>query len=539
MLIFDLTTATSTPSAQFALDWPSHRAFPSFPEAAQSIDAADLTALTGEEQCLLSSLQGLVNRKQPRLYLYWNDDGDGNNRLWLEGIRHHLKVTDWSANPFRLLEKYRSEIKGAILYDMNVRDTTNLASTLAGLQESVVATADLAHAHTLPIVQDLRGKFKNKLEVYSYGLEKVYPKSTKRLIAAIAPRAGKTKPNAVFRDYIVATAAPCIWLDPDDADEVRLLRRILKTFETNAAYLGWFPHGHEMTGVTEVSQHKMHVVAIDFLYNSSLLGGLKRQFPIRTSSADRAAQASLNRNAPGKRIENKVYVSFTWSEGDNIQYCQRRMRFLWNDPNRGTVPMGWTITPLLVDIAPNILNYFQITATANDALVIGPSGAGYTNPVNWPPNDYKLFLDQTARYMQEAGTGNVIWVYNRINGKPIPISKDMISAYRKAMGPDLLGIAVDEQENSRIKYRAKVTGDLAITGLLQIDGVDVGLRRLKKVSESHFDGTTPLFVTCSVTAWNATVSDINRLAQRLGGEFEVVRPDVQFEMIRRQHARRG
>lgn len=43
---------------------------PAFP-GADFLEAADLTALAGDEQCLLVSLQGQVNRKQPRLYFYW------------------------------------------------------------------------------------------------------------------------------------------------------------------------------------------------------------------------------------------------------------------------------------------------------------------------------------------------------------------------------------------------------------------------------------------------------------------------------------
>lgn len=514
-------------SSAYALDWPSERAFPVFPDAAQSIDAADITKLTGEEKALLTSLQGVINCRQPRLYLYWDDDGI--NKAWLEAIRQHVEIIDWSGTPLRLLDNYRAEFRGAIVYDMEVPDTINLATTLAGARDSVIASAGLAQSHGLPVIQNLQGMFKSKLEVYSYGLQNVYPHLTKRLVTAISPKAGKNAVNAILRDYIVATAAPCIWLDPENPDELPLLRKILKGCAANSAYLGWFPHGHEMTGVTEASRCSVYVVASDFLFNGSLTSGLKKLFPM----VKKPRALPGNKHALSTPLEKKIYISLTWSEGDNIQYCQRHLRHLWNDPNRGKVPMGWTITPLLADIAPNILNHFQNTATENDALVVGPSGAGYTNPVDWPSQDREIFLDQTRRYSKETGIESTMWVYNRINGKPVPISPDLAWAYKRAMGLELLGISVDAHRMEKNPYSVKHIEGLAVAGLLQVDNLGEGFAALEKISKTHFDGKQPLFVACSLTAWNFSVGDVVGMVQRLGGEFEVVRPDEQFEMVRK------
>ena len=56
----------------FSLEWLDNRALPIFPDVGTAIDAADITKLTGEEQGLLVTLQGIVNRENPRIYLYWN-----------------------------------------------------------------------------------------------------------------------------------------------------------------------------------------------------------------------------------------------------------------------------------------------------------------------------------------------------------------------------------------------------------------------------------------------------------------------------------
>src|ERR1700744_3967988 len=56
---------------------------PTFPRA-NFLEAADLTALNGDEQCLLVSLQGQVNRKQPRLYFFMSSDGS--DQVWLNTL---------------------------------------------------------------------------------------------------------------------------------------------------------------------------------------------------------------------------------------------------------------------------------------------------------------------------------------------------------------------------------------------------------------------------------------------------------------------
>ncbi|MGH7989921.1 MAG: hypothetical protein ACREDS_07030, partial [Limisphaerales bacterium] len=37
-------------------------------------------------------------------------------------------------------------------------------------------------------------------------------------------------------------------------------------------------------------------------------------------------------------------MTFTWSNGDNIQFDQNAIYLLWKDPARGTVPVGTTLS---------------------------------------------------------------------------------------------------------------------------------------------------------------------------------------------------
>src|SRR5260370_8283370 len=104
---------------------------------------------------------------------------------------------------------------------------------------------------------------------------------------------------------------------------------------------------------------------------------------------------------PAADAEPKVYVSFTISDGDNLQYSQHRMLKTWRDPARGSLPIGWTISPVLQQAAPAMAAYYGNRDPANDELIAGPSGAGYMFPSRWPAEQLPAFLQRTGALMQE------------------------------------------------------------------------------------------------------------------------------------------
>jgi dihydrodipicolinate synthase/N-acetylneuraminate lyase len=641
---FSLTQQDFHADSQFY--WPPDRALPVFPEAFH-LDAADLTALDGDQQGLLVSLEGIVNRKRPRLYFYWGTDPS--NLEWLKSIEVPYTIT---TDPWSLLAHYRQEISGAIVYDPNVPDTINLATTLAGVHGAVIATADLATQYHLPIVEDLRGRFANKLAVYQYALSNVWPHLTKRLVTAIGPSstqatagvqwtillevtqpvtdasnkatytvdlssflgkgsvyvryqdaysntgwgpsvsqvtvtangstiasfqpgtsaelpflfdadssqiasggwrfadgtnyfiykftppagttsltlstlmwnqylitATNTAPsyqvaNPLFRDYIVATSAPVFWLDPDVTEEAALFAQILQTVDPDTPYLGWFPNGDEMTGVTLCAQHATVVVAADDFYNASVLSGV------------RAPVKSFQPRVPVPQLANKIYLSLTLVEGDNIQYDQHRMRQMWDDPTRGQVPLGWSVSVLLYDIAPAMLNYFQKTQTINDLLVAGPSGAGYTYPVMWPAAALPKYMQRSGAYMERTGM-RTLFAYNRDNSTDVPLSNELVAQYKAGI-PGLEGIVYNYESASQIS----LIDGLPVAILLGVNDAPSGITELATIAAS-WNGTAPLFVAAGLESWNMMPSDAKTLVDSLDSQFEVVRPDVFFKLFLR------
>jgi hypothetical protein len=98
----------------------------------------------------VASLQGIVNRQEPRLYAYLVGEETGRfDRFWLAEMRkpqgflagHTVKPIEDVAG---LVAAFRSTIKGVVVYDEKVPATSNVASTAAGVEDLVCVRYDPA-----------------------------------------------------------------------------------------------------------------------------------------------------------------------------------------------------------------------------------------------------------------------------------------------------------------------------------------------------------------------------------------------------------
>lgn len=80
-----------------------------------------------------------MNRSEPRIYLIENQE-EG-RFAWLNDLDVPYKVHD---DYWNIFAAYKQEVKGIIVYDPQVPDTINVATTLAGLKDAVVASPELA-----------------------------------------------------------------------------------------------------------------------------------------------------------------------------------------------------------------------------------------------------------------------------------------------------------------------------------------------------------------------------------------------------------
>ncbi len=448
------------------LSWPAGQQFPSFASIGP-LDVIDLTALAADRQTLAVTLEGLVNRQRPRIYC---EDGGGEGKtFWLDRIdTPKTTVTD----PLALVAKYRAEIAGIVVYDSAQADTLNLATVIAGQNGGVVASPALAPTlmaapYSLPLIADLRtNHFASNVDVYQYELDHWSANATHRLIVGLNPGIA-----ANLRDYAVATKAMMVWLDPRNATEATLLSKFLALLPPSSPYLGWWVD--EPTGVHAASTQGVPTFAADWSSNLTVLGGTPR-----------GSAPTPPRPAPPP-LENKIYVAIIMSDGDNVQEDQHLVPIKWADAHRGQVPIGWTIDPALVDVAPVILRYFQSTATPADVLVSGPSGLGYTYPAAWNATDFDGFTKITSGYMSAAKL-DVITVWN--NG--VDLSAQNGHSYVANL-PGLAGLTIQDESQPQqfldgTLPLVKLATSYAANEAALESGIDAQL--------SGWSGAAPLFI---------------------------------------------
>ena len=343
-----------------AVKWPAEQLLPSFSKPASPQDLISIppegTDQPAADAVLFSSLKGLINRTKPRI---WTAEGTGTDKFkWLADLG--LSYTEIS-DPWTLFTKYHREIKGLVVYDDAQPDTINLASTIAGQRNALVVAPQsvamlTAAPYNFPILVDLRGKFADKLSVYQYLYDNYWTGATHRVLVGLNPT---TLPGAL-REYAIAVNSAVVWLDPRKPDQKALLDRFLSTMAPGTLFMGWWPE--EGTGVTAASSYGVVTCASDWCTNLSNFSGTSRKVAVKGTPKDMP------------QIENKIYLAFIMSDGDNLQYQEHHLRDIWNDPARGTVPMGWTMSPMMLDAMPGVLNYYYKTATPNDCLLCGLYG---------------------------------------------------------------------------------------------------------------------------------------------------------------------
>jgi hypothetical protein len=123
----------------------------------------------------LTTLQGIVNRDQPRLYLYHDHqrlETPGVDAFWLNRYREEDQPYGWLAqteiielaNLTELLDIFADDLEGLVLWDPAIPATLNVATTIAGVEDLAVlrAGSDLVPEVTasLPVQESLVDLFK-------------------------------------------------------------------------------------------------------------------------------------------------------------------------------------------------------------------------------------------------------------------------------------------------------------------------------------------------------------------------------------------
>ena len=531
--------------------------WPTF-QSPDHLDVYDIRGASQDTQLAITTMTGIINRQKPQVYLLSSADA----AFWLQQvfsqIPQDVSPAIGNAALDAMLNKYASSIKGMIIYDPNSMDSVNIATMLAGQRDGIVVSPALASTlqkppHQLPVIADLGiYQWKNRIQAYTWAERNLLKTSSTTLIAGLDP-----KISGALRSFLVATRTFIYWLDaskciPDIFNgwisECGLMQRIFSTFPAGTIHLGWFID--EPNGVNLTSQASMPVLASDFFENlevwtsvqnaqasnvgtglaSSVSSGLGQAGASVTasSSALGSITSAVAEPAPtsASYVQNvavstpKAYVSFTISDGDNLQYDQHRMAALWKDSVRGSIPIGWTISPSLVQTAPSLAAYYISTASPNDELLAGPSGAGYMYPSQWPQAQLPAFLKTTGELMQ-AMKLSIIQVLDSGSSQAF-VNPGLQTTYVDVLAPYGVKGILSGSGQTQSSWK-KISGVPVLQNLGLADSVSKTVSLIKNASAQYLN--------VYVMAWTMTPSDLQQVVQQLGNQYQIVKPSTLLGMI--------
>ena len=494
--------------------WPKGQALPSFGTPADTLDAMELyfNESTFEERLAAACVQGIVNRTEPRLFMIVEDDP------WAADLGLNVSVfPEWTD----AIIKYRAEFDGLVVFDPDIPDTANVATTIAGIKNGIAVSPELADLlaaapFDLDILVDLRDEdaITDKLSAYRFLYENYWDQCTRRVITGLYP-----KDHTQWRDFAVAVKSVVVWLDPAVPEENEVIRLFFEdSTPIDTYYTGWWPN--EGAGVGLASTYGVSTIASDFYINYTVFSGMSREITVPA--------------VPAKpELENgKIYVSLILSDGDNTQYVQHFMRGdrIWGDRRRGEIPIGYTNTPAMLDAGPQLLNYYYQTATENDMLICGPSGLGYTTTAHWRDKTFaQQYAEITNSYFERTGF-NFITFWRGATAQKLNWFADKC--------PSLLGSTVQDWWGPRIRFTKSNVPNVFFGSHDYLDrdymSYDQGTRNFKeqltKVANNEKKSNVPQFQAAQAKAWDTTVSDLAQLAEELQEEF----PD-RFVFVRPDH----
>ena len=407
-----------------ALRWPASRVFPRF----QTIHRLWVLPATGVTDpatvAALASLEGNLNRPRPRLYV----EHSAGDAFWaqnaLPGVTRRTLAVPASRNAAcgraplaavagvryicAVLRRFPTAVRGLVIYDPAVPASLNVATTVAGVERGMLVTPQLAATFEgapfhLKVLRDLSGMhWASRVQAYDWAMRHLWAHTQHRLLFSLSPGIAGN-----LREYAVATRGFVFWLHPRQPTQRTLLKRILKSAPRDTPVLGWWTN--EPAGVGLASRYHHFTVATDFCDNLSVFGA----FP---------QVQQLRQTVPPKlpKLANRLYVSVEFSDGDNLQFDQHRLRQLWASPGRRQAPAAYTIQPWAAQAAPTILRYYYRTATSANLFVSGPSGPGYFYPSDWGGGLSRLLALGKPLLHRTDIRYDEVWNYGPPSGGALP-----------------------------------------------------------------------------------------------------------------------
>lgn len=503
---------------------------PKMPPPAKHLYVADIQKLAPDRKLLLLSLQGLVNRKQPRIYLIQGDD----DVFWVKWMQQdgHTSAPIAVANPMSLVAIFRKEIRGAVVPDPKIYVSPDIAADISSVDDLVIATPSLASELRLPIKSDLRGRFKDDPAALRFLRTNLMPHMNRYLAMVLDPAILDT--GAV--DQIIAAKGIVFWITgaqaqnqpgADGPAEQREVEAILADMPLGAVVRGFWWRGDgngldEGPGVALASRFGKVTVVSDYVANFSVFSGV------------RASAIKQKPQPPAPPLDrSKVYLAITMSDGDNLCTWRGYFRSYFQDPLHGTFPIGWGMGPTLIDCAPDWVEWYYDHAAPTDEFICDVSGVGYIYPPDWATalkdrdaafrefytrwtQQYMKRMDMKTVRLMGVGAPDIARV-----GRLMPDVKFFMPDYGYA-GESPYGEITYTLPTGQTVFRAITSGS--------------GAADLANQIRSRVGDTRPGFVNVFIWNWGSKLSDLKQMLDDLGPGYVALTPSQLQTLYLKAHA---
>ncbi len=351
---------------------------------------------------LLGSLQGLVNRTEPHVYLR-DAEGSLNADHWVEYYEAELGIPVSQAGGLEhLMSEHADAAEGYVLADESVPQTMNLAITRCGLEGLLpVAPAHepLMERFGIPKKDDLTGRFSDDWEAAEWAVRNLFLGCHDRLYANLCvhrPHWSSMSHN--LSDFVVANRILALDLPASRVIRKALLlyRELLENLDAPGAQFGWHcTFDQEKEYVAEAAERGVMTIASTSILNLSLHNAV--------GDPDASYEQRLTAVESVAADPDKVYVCFYQSDGDACSAVNSQQATNWRSEHRGEFSYGWGMLPLSAELMPGMLRYYHDTRKELDCFWGPCSGAAYTYSFLWPDDMVEWYLTESRRLIERTG----------------------------------------------------------------------------------------------------------------------------------------
>ena len=420
----------------------------------------------------LVSMQGLINRNRPRVYIEWYDPIRMATDLaasWASQMAKHIIVKRIDLDALSainfLMRRYPDRFSGAVIYDPDVPETINLATMYAGLENRIMIAPQQLGIPGIPSfhpdsILDLRELVQaegwdtseeSNYRIYNWVYDNLWPKLDHRIIGINSPgppTSRRMRPNKYYqlsldiRDYLIALRLPALWLSPVDEPQASLFSKFLENAPSPIPVTGVFGP-NEWETVKVVSEHGDLCAAINWPGGWINSGGFSVISGVRPEIDKYRFDIDPDRILA--TLGDKPVVNLSSSDGDAIYYQMGHgfsPSFGWEYVQNQR--FAWTMNPIMAELAPVVWNYYMNDRT-EVSFIAGVSGAGYIFPVFMSESQLDAYLDNTIKYLAETGDIRVITV-----AAGYYLTEDvLVQYYNKLKDTKCLGFTTDWKFESR------------------------------------------------------------------------------------------